>query len=320
MSLGRKFKLNSGVMRSSYINLAANDLTAICACRRDGSSRGGVGYRHIDSAAVGLNEAEVGRGWKKLGVPREGIFLTSKLWNTHHHPSHVEEALDKTVKDLQTNYLDLYLLYPLGHILHTYQRHIPASRPGHKRFRLVDIPIGDTWAAREKLVNAGKIRSIGVSNLFTIEKMEELLNTADIPPAVNQIEAHPYLLQPKIYISPITYNSMHILLTIPQNILPAAYSPLGNNIFGGPRYTKSSYLLANSKLLENLANMARGPRSEIARRPASVQPDEATPGPIEAEAPLDRASLALPWKVRLAGHKKGNLMEKFQKNSNWVQS
>lgn len=58
----------------------------------------------------------------------------------------------------------------------------------------MDIPIGDTWAAREKLVNAGKIRSIGVSNLFTIEKMEELLNTAD-----NQIEAHPYLLQPKSF-------------------------------------------------------------------------------------------------------------------------
>jgi L-glyceraldehyde reductase len=62
----------------------------------------------------------------------------------------------------------------------------------------VDIPIGDTWAAMEKLVRAGKIRSIGVSN-FTIEKMEELLKTAEIPPAVNQIEAHPYLLQPKLF-------------------------------------------------------------------------------------------------------------------------
>jgi L-glyceraldehyde reductase len=72
-----------------------------------------VGYRHIDGAAVYLNEAEVGRGWKKSGVPREEIFLTSKLWNTHHHPSHVEEALDKTLKDLQTEYLDLYLVCPL---------------------------------------------------------------------------------------------------------------------------------------------------------------------------------------------------------------
>jgi L-glyceraldehyde reductase len=69
--------------------------------------------------------------------------------------------------------------------------------PVTKRFRLVDIPIGDTWAALEKLVKAGKIRSLGVSN-FTIEKMEELLKTAEIPPAVNQIEAHPYLLQPKL--------------------------------------------------------------------------------------------------------------------------
>jgi L-glyceraldehyde reductase len=81
----------------------------------------------------------------------------------------------------------------------------------------------------EKLVRAGKIRSIGVSN-FTIEKMEELLKTAEIPPAVNQIEAHPYLLQPKLF------------QYLKENtILPVAYSPLGNNIFGAPRYTKSSY-------------------------------------------------------------------------------
>jgi L-glyceraldehyde reductase len=67
-----------------------------------------------------------------------------------------------------------------------------------KRFRLADVPISDTWAALEKLVKAGKLRSIGVSN-FTQDKIDELLKTAKVPPAVNQIEAHPYLQQPGLH-------------------------------------------------------------------------------------------------------------------------
>lgn len=70
--------------------------------------------------------------------------------------------------------------------------------PVTKRFRIADVPVSATWAALEKLVHAGKIRSIGVSN-FTIAKTEELLQTAKIPPAVNQIEAHPYLQQPNLF-------------------------------------------------------------------------------------------------------------------------
>lgn len=91
-----------------------------------------VGYRHIDAATYYLNEHEVGNGWKKSGVPRDQIFvclfdhsiveqsfrvnipcreqITGKLWNTHHHPDHVEEAVDKSLKNLQTDYLDLYLV------------------------------------------------------------------------------------------------------------------------------------------------------------------------------------------------------------------
>lgn len=67
-----------------------------------------------------------------------------------------------------------------------------------KRFLIADVPIADTWAALEKLVAAGKIRSIGISN-FTVEATKDLLKTAKIPPAVNQIEAHPYLLQPALF-------------------------------------------------------------------------------------------------------------------------
>lgn len=73
----------------------------------------------------------------------------------------------------------------------------PPLDPVTKRFRLADVPISETWKAMEDLVRKGKVRSIGVSN-FTVEKVEELLKTATIPPAANQIEAHPYLLQPKL--------------------------------------------------------------------------------------------------------------------------
>lgn len=119
--------------------------------------------------------------------------------------------------------------------------------PVTKRFRLADVPIGDTWAALEKLVAAGKIRSIGVSNC-TIEKIEELLRTAKIPPAVNQIEAHPYFQQPKLIVYleekvcclwTVLWTSM---LIFDQDILPVAYSPLGNNSYKLPRYALYTYL------------------------------------------------------------------------------
>lgn len=69
-----------------------------------------LGYRHIDAAACYDNEAEVGHGIKASGVDRKDIFITSKLWNTHHKPEDVEEAVDQSLKDLGTNYLDLYLV------------------------------------------------------------------------------------------------------------------------------------------------------------------------------------------------------------------
>ncbi|KAJ5156687.1 NADP-dependent oxidoreductase domain-containing protein [Penicillium capsulatum] len=192
MSLGRTFKLNSGydipaVGLGTWPHEVENAVEV--ALRK--------GYRHIDAAACYLNENEVGQGWKKSGVPREQIFITSKLWNTHHHADHVEEALDKTLKDLQTDYLDLYLIHWPVAFEHTNDTLTPID-PITKRFRRADVPTATTWAVLEKLVEAGKIRSIGISN-FTLDATKELLKTAKIPPAVNQIEAHPYLLQPALF-------------------------------------------------------------------------------------------------------------------------
>ncbi|KAL1959913.1 hypothetical protein VTO42DRAFT_581 [Malbranchea cinnamomea] len=181
-----------------------------------------AGYRHIDGAAIYQNEVEVGQGIRASGVPREEIFITSKLWNNSHRAADVERALDKTLKDLGVSYLDLYLI------------HWPvAFAPGDEFFPRDpetgiikldhEVTIQETWRAMEALVKKGKVRSIGVSN-FTKERIEEILSFAEIPPAVNQVEAHPHLQQPELkkYLDE-------------KNIILQAYSPLGNNLAGAPR-------------------------------------------------------------------------------------
>ncbi|GIL89597.1 hypothetical protein Vretimale_1843 [Volvox reticuliferus] len=138
------------------------------------------GYRHIDCARVYQNEHEVGEALEAVlaeGVVQRGeIFITSKLWNTDHEPARVEAACRKSMEDLRVSYLDLYLM------------HWPVTGNVGPE---VQPPLGDTWAAMEALVNKGLVRSIGVSN-FSIRKLEHLMATARIKPAVVQVEAHPY--------------------------------------------------------------------------------------------------------------------------------
>lgn len=159
------------------------------------------------------NENEVGEGIQKSGVKRESFWLTSKLWNNSHAPHAVQAALDKTLKDLGTDYLDLYLIHwPVA--FKTGEEKFPKDANG---LTIVDpIPITDTWKAMEGLVTSGKVRNIGISN-FNKQEIEEILQMASIKPAVHQMELHPYLAQFEF----VKWNHDH-------GIHVTAYSPFGN--------------------------------------------------------------------------------------------
>jgi len=130
-----------------------------------------AGYRSIDTAAIYRNERGVGIAISDSNVPREEIFLTSKVWNSDQGFESTLKAFNNSLDRLQMDYLDLYLM------------HWPVRR----KYK-------ETWKALEKLYEEGKIRTIGVSN-FLVHHLKDLLSEADVVPAVNQVEFHPYLIQ-----------------------------------------------------------------------------------------------------------------------------
>ncbi len=142
-----------------------------------------VGYRLIDTAAIYGNEKEVGQGVRQSGIPREEVYVTSKVWREVLGYSSAKAALDKTLRHLKMDYLDLYLI------------HWPANGRNHENWAEVN---SETWRALEESKVEGKIKSIGVSN-FWKEHLDPLLATCDIVPAVNQIEFHPGYWQPEVY-------------------------------------------------------------------------------------------------------------------------
>jgi len=143
-----------------------------------------AGYRHIDTALAYGNEHEVGQGIKDSGVPREEIWITTKLDNPWH--KRVEEGITSSLKDLGVDYVDLYLM------------HWPSSTdPDDLKKHYPDWDFTKTWAELEKLPASGRVKNIGISN-FGIKNLEKLLPNVKITPAVNQIELHPNNPSPKL--------------------------------------------------------------------------------------------------------------------------
>ena len=167
-----------------------------------------AGYRHIDTAAIYRNEKSVGRGIRASGLKREELFVTSKVWNSARGYRTTLEAFEKTLDDLQLDYLDLYLI------------HWPASPSRFPDWRELNLA---TWQALTELYKAGRIRAVGVSN-FRPQHLEPLLAT-EVKPMVNQIEYHPGYLQQDV----VDYSRAHGLVV-------EAWSPLGcGRVLADPR-------------------------------------------------------------------------------------
>lgn len=132
------------------------------------------GYRHIDTAKLYSNEQDVGNAVRKSGIARKEIFITTKLWNRDHGYDNTLRAFEASLKNLNLDYIDLYLV------------HFPVS--GIRN---------ETWKALEKIMEGKQCRAIGVSN-YTIKHMKELLSLCNIKPVVNQVEFSPYLYQKEL--------------------------------------------------------------------------------------------------------------------------
>jgi 2,5-diketo-D-gluconate reductase A len=159
-------KLNNGV-EIPILGFGVFQITDSCECERSVVNAIQTGYSHIDTAASYQNEEAVGRGIKQSGMARNKLFITTKLWIQRNGYEDTRRAFENSLKRLQLDYIDLYLIHQ---------------------------PFGDVygeWRAMEELYQQGKVRSIGVSN-FLPDRIMDLMVHNKITPAINQIEVHPF--------------------------------------------------------------------------------------------------------------------------------
>ena len=237
-----------------------------------------IGYRHIDCAPIYMNEQEVGSA---LGTAlssgqakREELWITSKLWNNAHAKKHVRPALEKTLRDLRLDYLDLFLIHWPVH----FQPNVMFPRCPEEFLASDAIPLGETWQAMESLVEKGLCRYIGVCN-FHLGRLRELKKEASIQPLLNQIESHPYLQQAEM----LEYCKAN-------GTLFTAYSPLGSG--------------------DRPAGMKKSDEPSLLQHPTVVavaQKTSLTPGQVLLAWALARGTIVIPKSIN-----PGRLRENFQ--------
>jgi len=200
-----------------------------------------LGYRHLDCAPVYGNQHEVGTAIKECIeeglVTREELWITSKLWNDAHAEADVIPALQETLKSLQLNYLDLFLIHwPVA-----LKKGIGLPQRGDDFIALSTLPLSTTWKGMERAKDQHLARHIGVSN-FGIESLKKILAEANHPPEMNQVECHPYLPQ----------NELHHFCR-EHAIHLTAYAPLGSGDRSAAMKAEDEPDLLGNPLLNNMA-------------------------------------------------------------------
>src|SRR5690554_4152828 len=175
-----------------------------------------AGYRHIDTAATYGNEEEIGEALAEVfaegEIFREDVFITSKLWNDSHGEGEVIPALQDSLKKLQLDYLDLYLIHwPVA-----FRNGVEFPKKPSDYLTLEEAPLIETWKQMEEAKKNGLAKHIGVSN-FSVKKLKDLISKATIKPEMNQVELHP-LLQQNDLLEYCKSEGIHL----------TAYSPLGS--------------------------------------------------------------------------------------------
>lgn len=210
-----------------------------------------AGYRHLDCACDYGNEMEVGHGIAQAMEAglcrRDDLWVTSKLWNTYHAAEHVSMACEKSLQDLGLKQLDLYLMhFPIAQRYVSLDVRYPpgwffdpaAAKPCMEEVR---VPLSETWAAMEKLVEDGLVKHIGVCN-FGTSLLRDLLSYARIRPSVLQVESHPFLVQAKL----LRYCQQ-------ENIAFTAFSPLGAASYYSLGMASASESLLDHRIVQCIA-------------------------------------------------------------------